>query len=84
MAVDVMLSPRGLSPLAVQTLLEGAYVAVPPAQLAAVVRALHRLPYRRYYGRRHRTVRVLSRFAPYPATAQLTPYFTVFYGRLRP
>jgi hypothetical protein len=36
------------------------------------------------YGRRHRTVRVLSKFGPYPATAQLTPYPTVFYGRIRP
>ena len=36
------------------------------------------------YGRRHRTIRVLSRFVSYPATAQLTPYFTAFYGRRRP
>jgi hypothetical protein len=36
------------------------------------------------YGRRHRTVRVLSKFGPYPATAQLTPYPTIFYGRIRP
>jgi hypothetical protein len=41
------------------------------------VMALHRLPYRRYYGRRHCTIRVLSKFGPYPATAQLTPYPTI-------
>ena len=36
------------------------------------------------YGCRHRTVGVLSRFGPYTATAQLTPYFTVFHSRIRP
>ena len=36
------------------------------------------------YGGCHRTVEVPSRFEPYTARAQLTPYFTIFYGRLWP
>jgi hypothetical protein len=44
-------------------------------------RALHRLPYRRHYGRCHRTVGVLDRIR---LRSQLTSYFTVFYGHIRP
>ena len=32
------------------------------------------------YGCHHHTVQVLSRFELYMATAQLTPYFTIFYA----
>ena len=36
------------------------------------------------YGGRNRAVEALSKFKPYTATALLRPYFTVFYGRIRP
>ena len=60
---------------------------VTPKKIIYIVsrgRTPHRPPYRWPYGGCHCTVRALSKFGPYMATAYLVPYSTVFYSHIQP